>query len=92
MNTAEQILVIILAAFLALFIGLSTVLVVNLMKLAKKMHGIADEAQEIAGKAREIADKVENVSDMFKKTAGPLAIGKYFVNMVETVAKHKREK
>ncbi|MDB5182854.1 MAG: hypothetical protein JWO47_638 [Candidatus Saccharibacteria bacterium] len=92
MNTAEQILVIVLAAFLALFIGLSIALVVTLMKLVKKMHMVADDAQEIVGKAREIAGKVDSVSDMFKKTAGPLAFGKFFINMAETVAKHKREK
>jgi len=85
MNTAEQILVIMLSAFLALFIGMSIALVASLLKLSKKMNEIAD-------KAHEIVDKVENVSDMFKKTAGPLAFGKFFVNMAEAVAKHKREK
>lgn len=85
MNTAEQILVIILSSFLALFIGLSVILVVSLLRLTKKMNEITDTAHKIV-------DNVENVSDMFKKTAGPMALGKFFVNMAEAVAKHKKEK
>lgn len=92
MNTAEQILVVILASFLAIFLALAIVVTANLMKLTKKMHLVADEAHEIVVKARDIAGKVDSISDIYKKTAGPLAFGKFFVNMAETVAKHKRGK
>lgn len=85
MNTTEQILLIILSSFLAIFLALGIVLLTALIKLTKKMQAVAD-------KAHDIADKVEDVSDMFKKTAGPMALGKFFVNIAETVAKHKREK
>ena len=85
MNTSEQILVIILSSFLALFLALAIALTVSLLRLSKKINVIAD-------KAHDIADKVDSVSDMFKKTAGPLAFGKFFVNMAEAVAKHKKEK
>lgn len=85
MNTTEQILLVILASFLALFLGLSIVLVVSFIKFTKKMREIAD-------KAHEIAFNVENVSDMFKKTAGPIAFGKFFINMADAVAKHKKGK
>ena len=92
MNTAEQILVIILSAFLALFLLLGIILFANLMKLTKKMQEVADTAHEIVSKAHDITSKVDSVSDMFKKTAGPLALGKYFMNIAETVAKHKKGK
>lgn len=92
MNTAEQILVIILASALSLFLILSIIAAVSLIRLTKKMNAIADAAQEVITKAHDIADKVEDVSDIFKKTAGPLALGKYFMNIVETVSKHKKGK
>lgn len=85
MDTAEKILVIFLSSFLTIFLLLAIILLASLIKLAKKMHAVAD-------KAHEVVDKVENVSEMFKKSAGPLALGKFFVNIAETVAKHKKGK
>jgi cell division protein FtsB len=85
MSTAESILVITLAAFLALFLFLSIILVANLIKLTKKL-------QEVADKAHQIVDNVENVADIFKRSAGPFALGRFFMNLVETVTKHKKEK
>lgn len=92
MNTTEQILLIILSSFLVLFLGLGIALIVAIMRLVKKVNTVADTAQEIISKAHDIADKVENVSDIFKKTAGPLALGRTLMNMVETVTKHKQGK
>lgn len=90
MNTAEQILVVVLSSFLALFLFLGIVLVVGLLKFTKKMNAIADSAQEIVSKAQDIADKVENVSDMFKRTAGPVALGRHLMNIYEMVTNHKK--
>ena len=90
MNTAEQILVVILSSFLALFLFLGIVLVVALLKFTKKMNAIADSAHEIVSKAQDIADKVENVSDMFKRTAGPVALGRHLMNIYEMVTNHKK--
>jgi sensor domain CHASE-containing protein len=85
MNTTEQILLVILSTFLAVFLLLSILLVASLIKLSKKMQEVADKAHEAVG-------RVEDVSDMFKKTVGPLALGKFFVNVAEAVAKHKKGK
>lgn len=85
MNLTEQILLVILASFLALFLLLGIILLAKLIGLANKMQAVAE-------KAHDIADKVDDVSNMFKKTAGPMAVGKFFVNIAETVAKHKKEK
>jgi len=92
MENAESILVVILSSFLALFLILAIAATIMVVKLVKKMNAIADTAQEIVSKAHDIADKVENVSDMFKRTAGPLALGKYFMNIAEAVTKHKKGK
>jgi DNA anti-recombination protein RmuC len=92
MDSAERILVVFLSGFLALFLMLGIVLLVKLIQFTKKMHEIADRAHEIVDKASDIAYKVESVSDIFKKTAGPLALGKFFVNLADTVSKHKKEK
>lgn len=85
MNLTEQILLIILSSFLALFLLLGIILLAKLISLAKKM-------QVVAEKAHDVVDKVDDVSNMFKKTAGPMAVGKFFVNIAESVAKHKKEK
>lgn len=92
MNTAEQVIMIILASFLFLFLVSGIVVVVSIWRLTRKMNAVADKAQEIIGKAHDIADRVENVSDMFKKSAGPIALSRYFMNLAETVAKHKKGK
>ncbi len=85
MNTAEQILVIILSSILTIFLILGIVLVISLIKLTKKMKEIAETAREVAG-------NVEAATDMLRKTAGPLALGKFFVNIAESVMKHKKGK
>lgn len=85
MNTSERILVIILASFLAIFLALAITLLVKLIQVTKQL-------KEIADKAREVADNVESASEMFKKTAGPLALGRFFVNIADTVMKHKKGK
>lgn len=90
MNTTEQILVIILAVALAVLLVLGIIVSIGFIKLTKKMNEIADTAQEIITKANDIAENVEDASYIFKKTAGPLALGKYFMNIVDTVAKHKK--
>ncbi len=90
MNTAEQILVVILSSFLALFLLLGIVLIVGLLKFTKKMNAIADSAQEIVSKAQDIAGKVEDVSDLFRRTAGPVALGRHLMNVYEMVTKHKK--
>ena len=61
-----------------------------IIKIVRKFNKIADSAQQIVGKASDIADNVETVSEMFKKSAGPLAIGKIFMNIADAVNKHKK--
>jgi hypothetical protein len=85
MESAETILVVILSSFLALFLLLGIILIINIMKLVKSMNAIAD-------KARDIVDNVETAAEMFKKASGPMALGRYFVNIANTVINHKKGK
>jgi hypothetical protein len=85
MNTAEQILIVTLAAFLALFLLLAIVLISKLIALANKLNSIADTA-------REVASNVESATEMLKRTAGPVAVGRFFMNVADTVMKHKGRK
>lgn len=60
MNTAEQILVVILAAALAVFLTLAIVIAVQTIKLMKMLQEIALKAQNIAGTAEEISQSVRD--------------------------------
>lgn len=83
MNTAEQILVIVLATTLAILLVLSIVLVSSLIKLAKTL-------QLIAMKAENLVDSAEAVGDMVRQTVGHLSIARFIKSMVDMV--HHKEK
>ncbi|MBP7767379.1 hypothetical protein KA068_02575 [Candidatus Saccharibacteria bacterium] len=81
MNTTEQILLIILSSTLAIFLILAIVAIVAVIKLVKQL-------QHITQKAESIADKAEMVSNFVGKTAGPVAVGKLLLGIVESVKSH----
>ncbi len=85
MDNAEQILVVILAATLALFLVLSIVAVIKIIQ-------ILNHLKRISQKAEHITDRAEAVSEFLGKTAGPAAVGKLFVNVIEVVRQHKDDK
>lgn len=85
MENAEQILVIILASALALFLVLAIV-------AAAKVIQILNHLKAITEKAEQIADKAEAVSEFFSKAAGPSAVVKLFANVVESLKQKKSRK
>ncbi|MDZ7786156.1 MAG: hypothetical protein U5L95_03480 [Candidatus Saccharibacteria bacterium] len=86
MDGAEQILVIILSAFLALFLVLAIIATYKFIQVLNSLKRISEHAEHIAGKA-------ETISDIFASTSGPLAVGKLLSHLAETVFKHnKKEK
>ena len=85
MENAQTILVIVLASFLALFLLLGIVLTVKLIQVVNRL-------KEVAEKARDVADNVEAAAEMIKKTAGPLAVGRFLVNIADVVMKRKKGK
>jgi len=82
MENAETILVIILSVTLTIFLIVGIVLIVTLVRLVKSLNAVAVKAQEIV-------DNVETASDVLKKAAGPLAIGKFMMNMADLIKKKK---
>lgn len=85
MDNAETILVIFLSTFLAFFLFLAVLLTINLLRLVKKLNQIADTAGEIV-------DNVESASETLKKAAGPLATGKFLLNIADLVMKTRKGK
>jgi hypothetical protein len=84
MGNAEQILVIILAAALAVFLLLAIVATVKLIQLLNSLKRISEKAEKLAQTA-------ESVGEFFKYTAGPAALGKLVANVTEVFRKHKRK-
>ncbi|HLZ14663.1 MAG TPA: hypothetical protein VKQ34_01585 [Candidatus Saccharimonadales bacterium] len=82
MNTSEQILVIILASALALFLVLAIVIACLIISLLKKVNGIADKAQEFVTSA-------EATADMLKNTVGQLSVLRFVHSIIGMATKHK---
>ncbi len=84
MNGAERILVVILSSALAVFLLLSIVAVILVIK-------ILNHVKKAAEKAEHIADQAGAVTEFFQKAAGPVAIGRFLANIAEA-AFQKRSK
>ena len=82
MNTASEILVIILAAFLALFLLLAIILTVYLIKLT---HDI----REVTKSAGRTVNNIENVVAGASKIASPLFVAEMIGRFIK---KDKKEK
>jgi hypothetical protein len=78
MDTATHILVIFLSTFLAIFLLLSILVLIQVMRLLAMI-------QHIAEKAESVIQSAESVGQIFKNTAGPLAVVKVVSNLVKAV-------
>jgi len=85
MNTAEQIILLILAAALALFLILAIAAIVAVIKLVKTLR-------EIALKADRIVDSAETVTELFRKASGPMTVLHFVRGVADAVAKHKESR
>lgn len=85
MNTAMQILVIIVSGTLTLFLVLAIVLIVYVIKVIKSVQRITDKAEDVI-------DKAEMVGEIFGKAAGPVAIGRLITNVADNVFKKNNKK
>lgn len=85
MDTAEQIILLILAAALAVFLILAIAAIVMVIKLVKTLR-------EIAQKADRIVDSAETVTELFRKASGPMTILHFVRGMAEAVVKHKESR
>lgn len=83
MNTAEQIILIILAAALALFLTLAIVIAVQVIRLVKVLRTIAERAQELVNNA-------EAASETIKNAVGNLSVLRFAHSVFDMVSKHKK--
>jgi len=81
--TAEEILVIFLSTFLAIFLLLSIIALVSNIKLVKKLRQIADNAQVVS-------ESVAGAAQAFRNAATPVAYGKAFANLMNMFNRNKR--
>jgi len=82
MDEAFKILVIIVSGTLTLFLVIAIVAGVKIIQI---LHGL----KRVMIQAEKIADSAEAVGDFFRKSAGPVALGRLISNITESVIKHK---
>jgi hypothetical protein len=83
MNTAEQVIMLILAGALALFLVIAIVAAVYVIRLVKTL-------QIIAEKAENLVDSAESVGVMVKQAVGRLSLLRFVRSVVDMVhSKHK---
>lgn len=85
MENAQEILVVILSSFMALFLLLGIILIAICIK-------IANHVKHITEKAEAISDRAEDIADFFSKAATPLAIGKIISTVKDALAGSKRKR
>ncbi|MGF7228824.1 MAG: hypothetical protein ACQR33_02450 [Candidatus Saccharibacteria bacterium] len=81
-TTTEQILLIVLGAFLALFLLLAIAVLVAILRFIKTLRDISQKAERVITSA-------ESVTELFRKASGPMTILHFVRSVADTVAKHK---
>lgn len=85
MNTAAEVLVIIVSAVLAIFL---IVLIVVLFQANK----ILKQVKYITARAENVVDSMEAAASAFERTASPLAIIRIIGNIMEQTSKIRKRK
>ena len=85
LSTTQQILLVILGAALAIFIILSIVVAVLVIRLLQSIR-------LITAKAEKVIESAEAAAEVFKNASGPIGIFKVVKNMFDMVQQHKRNK
>jgi hypothetical protein len=84
MNTAEQILVVILASALAVFLVLAIIIATQMIRLMKVLNNIALKAQEAV-------DSAEKTVELVKSAVGQLSVMRFVQNVVNMVQKRSNK-
>ena len=84
MNTAEQILVVILAAALAVFLVLGIVIATQVIRLMKTLNDVALKAQEFVNSA-------EKTAEVVRSAVGQLSVLRFVQSVVDVVQKHRKK-
>lgn len=85
MNTAEQILVIIISSLLGLTLIIGIIVLIMVIKLIKAIRRIADKGEQVI-------ENAEHAAEVFTKAAGPMTLLRSVTNIIDAVNKHKKEK
>lgn len=83
MNTAEQILVVILSSALAVFLILAIIIAIQVIRLMKVLN-------KVAVKAQEVVDNAEKTAELVKSAVGQLSVMRFVQNVVNMVQKAKK--
>lgn len=83
MNTADEILLILLAVVLVIFIILLIWATVYLLKILKSAKRVMTDAEKIV-------DSAETVSEVFKNASGPVALVRLVRTLTKVVNKQKK--
>jgi len=84
MNTAEQIILLILAAAFAVFVAIAIVAVISIIRLVKTI-------QVIATKAEKLVDSAEAVTEMVGTTMGKLSLLNFVHSVLNMVHGDKKK-
>lgn len=85
MDTASEVLVIIVSSILAVFLIVLIVALVFVVKILKQLRRITERAENVA-------DSVEAAATTFEKAASPLAILKLIGSIVEQSTKIRKRR
>ena len=75
-----EVLVIILSAFLAIFLILSIIILIKVIQIIKVVKRITEHAEQMA-------DRAEHMAAFFEKTATPVALVKLVSNITDAFLK-----
>lgn len=82
MNTAFDVLVIVLSSLLGIFLILSIVVIIMAIKVVGAIKRIVEKGEQVV-------DSAEAAAEMFRRAAGPLGVLRTLTNIVETISKHR---
>lgn len=85
MENAQEILVVFLSVALGLFLVLSIIFLILLIKIAGHINRISEKAEQLT-------DKAENIADFFTKASTPLAIGRVISMIADIFTKRSNKK
>lgn len=85
MNTASEILVIIVSAVLAIFLIVLIIVLIQASKLIKQV-------KRVTVRAENVADSMEAAASAFERTASPIAIIKIIGNIIDQTTRSRKRK
>lgn len=85
LSTTQQIILIILASALAIFLILSIVIAVMIIRLIATLRLIANKAEHLI-------ESAEHVGEIFKAATNPVGVFRFVQGLFDTMSKRKRTK